>query len=106
MRPGLADPTLAQAIADLNGSGAKNLPRMGYAGFTWDNFIHNGTGKIVEANVRPESQQLCRDGRHGEKGCRWEACKNAKPAQVQHWGSLGECRQNGHLPLAGVPPPV
>jgi hypothetical protein len=55
---GLADPTLAQAVADLNSSSDKSLPRLGYAGFTWDNFINTGAGKIVEANVRWGARRL------------------------------------------------
>jgi hypothetical protein len=62
--PGLADPTLAQAVADLNSSCTKSLPRLGYAGYTWDTFIGAGVGKIVEANVRPGAWQLRVDGEH------------------------------------------
>jgi len=49
---GLADPTLAMAVVDINGTGCnQDMPFMAYAGFTWPNFMIAGMGKIVEANI-------------------------------------------------------
>lgn len=44
------------AVVDLNGSSSKDLPILGYAGFTWPNFIGTGIGKVLEANVKFETQ--------------------------------------------------
>lgn len=40
------------AVAELNGQASKDCPILGYAGFTWPNFIGADVGKIVEANIQ------------------------------------------------------
>ena len=53
---GLSDPTMAMAVAELNGQAHKDLPIFGYAGVTWPNFISADAGKVVEENIRPGSE--------------------------------------------------
>lgn len=62
----MADPTMALAVVDVNGNGgSKDMPIMGYAGFTWPNFIATDSGKIVEHNIA-SGPQIASSQAHGQ----------------------------------------
>lgn len=89
---------------------------MGYAGVTWNNFILNGAGKVVETNVRQGAWQWCSDGASWvAKQCTCRArgpqhdTANSGPALETTWSAqsdwvptacLGSTSKRSSLPIS------